>query len=175
MKFILLSFLFIFLTSISALDIKTEKRLKDIERRIDAIEKRLELKDTSSDVESETENVYETKEKDLLIKEDILKVKISSIRNISGKKKKGLLIEVLIYNPGKYTIKIFTGDLFFYSPSGDIIFTYRAFDDKNIYPGKKIFFPVLVPIEKAEAYFYFTKYKKARVTLSNQRLVVEPL
>ncbi len=175
MKYISLSFLFFLSSLIYALDIKTEKRLENIEKRIDEIEKKLTSTQEVNDTQQETENIPETTGEEMVIKENILKAKISSIKNIRGKKKKGLLLEILIYNPSKYTIKIFTGDLFFYSTIGEIVFSYRAFDDKNIFPGKKISFPVLIPIENLEAYFYFVKYKSARVALLNQRLVTDPL
>lgn len=162
--------------STTALDKKTEKRLENIEKRIEAIEKRLDsTTPANSDEQQDVENVPDTTGNELVLKNDLLKARISSMKSLSGKKKKGLLIEIVIYNPTKYNVKIFTGDLFFYSPAGDIIFRYKAYDDKELSPGRKITFPVLVSIEQSEAYFYFLKYKSARVLMSNQKLVADPL
>ncbi|GAB4029242.1 MAG: hypothetical protein Fur0012_03330 [Elusimicrobiota bacterium] len=162
--------------SVFALDKKTEKRLENIEKRIEAIEKRLDSNtNLSSDEQQDIENVPDTTGNELVLKNDLLKARVSSMKSLSGKKKKGLLLEIIIYNPTKYTVKIFTGDLFFYSPAGDIIFRYKAYNDKELSPGRKIIFPVLVSIEQSEAYFYFLKYKSARVLMSNQKLVADPL
>jgi len=93
MKYISLSFLFFLSSLIYALDIKTEKRLENIEKRIDEIEKKLTSTQEVNDTQQETENIPETTGEEMVIKENILKAKISSIKNISGKKKKGFCLK----------------------------------------------------------------------------------
>lgn len=177
MRFYIFLFFLLLYSVIFSLDSKTEKRLEKIEKRIEELEKKIDSlsvqkgsQETAFEYES---SLPETTGEELLIKENLLKAKISSLKTLSGKKKKGLLLDVTIYNPTKYKIKIFTGDLLFYAPSGDLILSYKAYDDKELLPGKRTIFPVLVDIEKSEAYFYFVKHKTSRLSFTNQKLVAD--
>lgn len=159
------------------IDLPTKQRLKNIESKINELEKRVTSIEKNAGLtvqeRQDISSIPQTTGEELLIKEDILKAKIASIKTLSGKKKKGLLIDVVIYNPGPYKVKVFAGDLLFYSPSGEVILTYKAYDDKKLAPKQKTIFPVLVDIEKSEAYFYFVKNKTSNVTFKNQRIVAD--